>query len=1005
MSNKKILAAALVALAAAAFVPDQAWAFWVPDVLKDGYKTTDPAIQWLNAIFGDGAFSDAGANSTVAGMGEIFKWFNTMIFSLAAIFVTYNLVAGVMNSAHEGEIFGREVNSMWAPLRVATAIALMAPMSNGYTSIQIVTGHVAVWGVAAANIMWSKTVEVIARNGGGLVAPMPPQAVEITRDALAALTCMHAENEIQGVANKVVQGKSVSYWQESTIINGNPVMIIRFGRHATDEICGKFVLSGAISSFDTFSSGEMITRMEDGAIAWTDMAGFIPAAGVAGLTARSQKLIQRSNQLAEEARNLAQRAGNSADVATEKMIRKLYEQSDQLKDVARQYTLRQSSAGTPAGNAIHASANAGAISATSQLGDILSRQEDAASSAQAEIVATIGQAHAYAFFKLIQPDGDLYKVARGIVEASKSDPQTRKPPPSFEPVARAMSDYNKTIYESVAEVLAAQRAGNASIQGQIAAINSLGWAGAGSFYMSIAAMNAEVMTAVDNRPAFVTQETFDFSSTPPSGMEKRGAPPAGTLPYMGAAYRLWWNQYARGFTMANDNPQAAASLAGEASGGSSSGGESEESIGFVSRITSAVTDTLNVEKQAQEAFDRVTGAERFNNWLYQFFNPGNARGTTAADGSTSTSEFGAILPRISALGHNILTTIGIILSLLAITSAIPLAGTGLVMIGLSLILPMVMFGALLAYVVPMMPFIMWTLSVLAWLVLVVEAIVAGPLWGFAHLRMGGSGFAGEAGPSGYLITLNVFMRPMLMLFGLLIGLSVFILIGNFFATGYNVAFNDAQMGGEIGPIGLLMQIGIMSAMFVVIAERCFALISVLPDRIMRWIGSNGEGLGEEQQTNTVRGAAVAVISSGQSTSQAVLGKAIGSEKMPLGGPGVGSLGIGPGPNMNGGRTSGRAEDHLPTGGAPGGMPPAMGMQGAGAGLTGGGSQDGRPVDRAIDPAGGAGRVANRVDVATGGTNIGSPPAAAGAGAAGAPTGQAGGGRSSSFEDHLGGTSR
>lgn len=79
---------------------------------------------------------------------------------------------------------------------------------------------------------------------------------------------------------------------------------------------------------------------------------------------------------------------------------------------------------------------------------------------------------------------------------------------------------------------------------------------------------------------------------------------------------------------------------------------------------------------------------------------------------------------------------------------------------------------LLAFVLPMVPFVMWLASVGGWLVLVFETIVAVPLWAFARLTFQGDGVHGR-GVEGYSLLLNVLVRPSLTPIGLFLGYYLF----------------------------------------------------------------------------------------------------------------------------------------------------------------------------------------------------------------------------------------
>ena len=84
---------------------------------------------------------------------------------------------------------------------------------------------------------------------------------------------------------------------------------------------------------------------------------------------------------------------------------------------------------------------------------------------------------------------------------------------------------------------------------------------------------------------------------------------------------------------------------------------------------------------------------------------------------------------------------------------------------MSLLIP----GLTIAFVLPMIPWVMWIAGVGGWLILVCEAVLAVPLWMLAHMTTQGEGLHGRA-QEGYSLLFNVMFRPTLMLFGLFMGL-------------------------------------------------------------------------------------------------------------------------------------------------------------------------------------------------------------------------------------------
>ncbi|HEY8190646.1 MAG TPA: DotA/TraY family protein, partial [Micavibrio sp.] len=77
-------------------------------------------------------------------------------------------------------------------------------------------------------------------------------------------------------------------------------------------------------------------------------------------------------------------------------------------------------------------------------------------------------------------------------------------------------------------------------------------------------------------------------------------------------------------------------------------------------------------------------------------------------------------------------------------------------------------GFVLYYVVPFLPFIYFFFAVATWAKTIFEAMVGVPLWALAHLRYDGErGFPTPQSMVGYFLLIDIFVRPALIVFGLL----------------------------------------------------------------------------------------------------------------------------------------------------------------------------------------------------------------------------------------------
>ncbi|MDE2029447.1 MAG: DotA/TraY family protein [Alphaproteobacteria bacterium] len=151
-------------------------------------------------------------------------------------------------------------------------------------------------------------------------------------------------------------------------------------------------------------------------------------------------------------------------------------------------------------------------------------------------------------------------------------------------------------------------------------------------------------------------------------------------------------------------------------------------------------------------------------------------------------------------------------------------------------------GFVLAFMVPLMPFMRFTFAVLSWLAGVVEAIIAIPLVALAHLNPEGDGLAGNA-QGAYFFILNLFLRPILTVFGLVCGLILFYVAISFLNYGYGIAVAGAG-GTSYGydTLSKMMYSFLYVAIVYICANHAFRLIDHLPQHALSWMGKSGQAM-------------------------------------------------------------------------------------------------------------------------------------------------------------------
>jgi hypothetical protein len=184
-------------------------------------------------------------------------------------------------------------------------------------------------------------------------------------------------------------------------------------------------------------------------------------------------------------------------------------------------------------------------------------------------------------------------------------------------------------------------------------------------------------------------------------------------------------------------------------------------------------------------------------------------------------------------------------------------------------------GFILHYILPFLPFIYFFFAVSNWVKEVFEAMIGMPLWAIAHLQLEGKGLPGSAAGEGYFLLLGIFLRPVLILFGLIAAIAVFsaqavILHDIFDLVVANLTGHGGDSGGGNNAIIQGMEFARSSldeffytVLYVIIlylmATASFKLIDAIPEQILRWAGSDAKPFSDDQEdptNNLVRNVAI-----------------------------------------------------------------------------------------------------------------------------------------------------
>ncbi len=172
-------------------------------------------------------------------------------------------------------------------------------------------------------------------------------------------------------------------------------------------------------------------------------------------------------------------------------------------------------------------------------------------------------------------------------------------------------------------------------------------------------------------------------------------------------------------------------------------------------------------------------------------------------------------------------------------------------------------GFVLFYVLPFLPFLYFYFAVASWVKAIFEAMVGVPLWALAHMRIDGEGLPGDAAQNGYFLIMEIFIRPILTVFGLIAAIIIFStqvrilnLIWDLVTTNASGFAPTLDIVGVTAVTDPLFQRSVIDQFFFTIiytiicymlALSSFKLIDKIPDNILRWAGAGVSSFGDIDQ--------------------------------------------------------------------------------------------------------------------------------------------------------------
>jgi conjugal transfer/type IV secretion protein DotA/TraY len=814
-------------------------------------NVTDTSVIFLSYVFGavNGVLHGSGSQI----MGAMFAKFNSAILVLGGLVVMYTTMMSILNTAHEGEIMGRKFHSFFVPFRTALGILLIAPTATGYSWIQVFVIWVVLQGISAANMVWGAAVTYLMQ-GGAIIVQNQDTAV--------------SSGSSQGVGNLKFAGQAQSILEAVTCLE--------LTRRAIDE--SVYSSSGAISPPSQDPLESVFKGIRDNSKSSSGSSTVLMPNYLAS-TSTFSSADDKWSFLSGMCGSLTFTNYNANQaIGLEQMMTDISNAVPSFTSTcdATCYDVTGKPAACPSGTLMPNDAAACPTEGTCYPNGFTDGKEINPFGVAQKTTPILSwcnpspglSASATNPSNLMLTYNTAIMDYMGLAQTNNQDTSKEYDEYGIDPTKK----YNEALNDIVnPDVVNTSKATN-EVAGN-------GWFMAGAYYFKLLQSNENAQI---NHNSVST--SWNVSGPTHSGFtqdfEKKfgGAGPEITAKedYFKTWLLPFFNDNTGSGTLKpfNSNPSNMLVSNFEQAQQQVSVGHTHVTLQTPSTVGITTGGWIVLNAILPGLSDMITSFTALMQAQQNNANPvilmmifGSGMSATAiaiwltAVGALSIIGFAtSIIPSVTV--SDVFTTIGVVIT--------PLLS--------AILLPMFVTGIMLEYYLPMVPFMIFSFGVVGWIVGVIEAMVAAPIVAFAIMNPEGSDIFGKADP-GVMLLLNLFLRPSLMIFGLIAGIMVsyigvwiinegFALIlpaitavqmGNYISqsegtgVGFGLFFvcptcglTDAMTLAIEALVGAVALPVMYLLMVMQVINRSFTLIYILPDKITRWMsGGMQESLGSE----------------------------------------------------------------------------------------------------------------------------------------------------------------
>ena len=131
----------------------------------DADPCADVTVNILQTVFGPVirnltlGSDPAGIDPAISVIATMMGYFNSGVLTVATLIVSFITVMGVINTANDGDAFGKNWSTLWTPVRIVAGAAVLLPTGTGYSFIQLLVMMFSLWAVGFANGTFKLGVE------------------------------------------------------------------------------------------------------------------------------------------------------------------------------------------------------------------------------------------------------------------------------------------------------------------------------------------------------------------------------------------------------------------------------------------------------------------------------------------------------------------------------------------------------------------------------------------------------------------------------------------------------------------------------------------------------------------------------------------------------------------------------------------------------------------------------------------------------------------------------